>query len=882
MTDPLPWRSLDELGGEAGDLLPELARAALIDRRMAMRLMGASLALAAAGCDRAPKPPLRSAPRTSVDPEHLDYATTLDREGHGFGVVVRTIGGRPVKIEGNPLHPLSRGASDVACQAELLSLYDPDRSRTPIHRGRAASWAEARRALFPWITDLRARQGAGLHVVLRPSASPTLERMLAAARAALPGARWYGHRAIEARLDLPPVGEAEVIVSLGDPFLDPGAFQVRLARDWAEARRRALAEGRSPARLVVVESVPTLTGARADERIVMGPDAMLALSRAVAAERAGRASGDPLAARLAAALGPRGLLLAGRDQPTEPRVPAWRGVIRGAMELEPFAAFDGAEAADVLLLGANPAYDAPRPEHVAASLARAGRTVHVGSAQDETARACGWHLPQRHALESWADFRAPDGRIGLAQPVVAPAPGVSITEMLALLAGQRPDGRTLVRTTWSGIADETWLRALEDGVLFDPDATPEPPVAFAPNPPPALGDLVVLFRPAAHLGDGAAANNAWLQELPDPITKLVWGNAATLSPTTARAHGLVNGDIIAITSEGRTIEAPVWMLPGQADDTVALTLGYGRTAAGQVGDGVGYDAYRLRTAAKPWAAPCTIRATGRRERLISTERDHAVPDARAHRRVAPGERAEPPRAAPPTLHPDRKPRGTRAWAMTIDLDACIGCAACTVACQAENNIPAVGADEAARGRTMHWLRVDRAFSGTAEAPAISFQPVPCMHCETAPCEPVCPVEATVHSSEGLNQMVYDRCIGTRSCANNCPYKVRRFNWFDYQAQAPAAPEEAQNPRVRIRERGVIEKCTFCVQRIEASRAPGSPPPATACQQACPTQAIRFGDLNDAVSEVARDRQDPRHYQLLGELNLKPRTTYLARVEPGDG
>jgi molybdopterin-containing oxidoreductase family iron-sulfur binding subunit len=408
--------------------------------------------------------------------------------------------------------------------------------------------------------------------------------------------------------------------------------------------------------------------------------------------------------------------------------------------------------------------------------------------------------------------------------------------------------------------------------------------------PASSGRLDLVFAPDPSMGDGRHANNAWLQELPKPLTKQVWGNAALIAPETARSIGVATGDVIEIAAEGRTLAAPVWVLPGQAPDTLTLPLGYGRWRAGSVGNGVGFDAYRLRTAANPWLAAGEARPLGRRVDLVSTQLHHALPSRDIVRVVAPGQAAEPEAPPRPSLYPEWPYPGP-AWGMAIDLDACIGCNACVVACQAENNIAVVGPDEAARGREMHWLRIDRYYAGAPEAPDTLFQPVLCMHCEKAPCEVVCPVNATVHSSEGLNDMVYNRCIGTRTCSNNCPYKVRRFNFFDPRASGFATPGDALNPQVTVRGRGVMEKCTYCVHRISAARIEArldergvrDGEVVTACQQACPTQAIVFGDANDHDSAVARLKRSPRNYALLGELNTQPRTTYLARIEAdGDG
>jgi Fe-S-cluster-containing dehydrogenase component len=399
----------------------------------------------------------------------------------------------------------------------------------------------------------------------------------------------------------------------------------------------------------------------------------------------------------------------------------------------------------------------------------------------------------------------------------------------------------------------------------------------------------VVFAPDPAVWDGRFANNGWLQELPKPLTKQVWGNAALIAPETAAAMRIATGDVLEITVCDNTVAAPAWILPGHAPGAVTLPLGYGRPRAGGVGSRVGFDAYPLRTTAAPWIAAARVTPLGRREALISTQHHHAVAGRDIVRVVAPGEAAERPGPPQPSLYPDWTYEG-HAWGMAIDLDACIGCNACVIACQAENNVAVVGPDQVARGREMHWLRVDRYHAGDPAAPATYFQPVPCMHCETAPCEVVCPVNATVHSAEGLNDMVYNRCIGTRTCSNNCPYKVRRFNFVHYQTAEYAVPADVLNPQVTVRDRGVMEKCTYCVQRIGAARIRAGIEDrpirdgevVTACQQACPTQAIVFGDVNDPDSAVSGLKRSTRNYALLGELNTKPRTTYLGRLARREG
>ncbi|WP_188055233.1 4Fe-4S dicluster domain-containing protein [Sphingosinithalassobacter sp. CS137] len=853
---------------------PELAEAALVDRRMALKLMAASAALAAAsGCTG---PGER---RTlAAGGSRATVPTTLEQNGLGFGVTVETVDGHPVKIEGHPEHPASLGRSNVFAQAALLTHYDPERLRRPVLDGREAGWDAVQRLL----AGLRGDEGAGLHILIEPAASPTLEQMVGEAQAALPRAHFYGHRALPLALTPQPDFGADVIVSLGCDFLGPGPAQVANAAAWIAARRRARATGRT-SRLVVIESVPSLTGARADLRIAASPSEMTALAAALA-ER----SLDRLPPALGASLANAGRveLVAGQEAPAAVRAALRTSgdgdpapVLEGAA-LRPLPMLAGALAAGnvrtLLILGGNPLYDAPPDLRIAERLRRAGTSLYLGSEANETAVACRHRLPSKSALGRWGDLRAFDGTVSLVRPVVREA-GLTAIELLAALAGRAPDGEALVRATHG--LDSAELDALSGGILI-PGAAPAPAAAAppvpAPTPPAAPGTVALVLRPSTNLWDGSLSGNAWAQELPDPITGLAWGNAATLAPEDAEAWGIADGELIELAAGSASVTVPAKRLAGQARGTVGLALGYGRlTGLGAdvgvngfalAGNGLVRDGVRLRRA-------------GGTARLIYPNEPFRTGENDPVRWVAPGEAIAAAEDTPGFATP--RPQAAKQWGMAIDLDACIGCNACTIACQAENNIPVVGPEEVAMGRVMHWIRVDRHESGDGGSPASAHQPVPCMHCETAPCEPVCPVEATTHSSEGLNQMTYQRCIGTRSCSNNCPYKVRRFNWFDYAADAPM-PERGQNPRVHVRERGVMEKCTYCVQRIEAVRTGDAEgPPVTACQQACPTRAIVFGDISDPESAVAEARRSPRNYALLDGLNLQPRTTYLARVKAGD-
>ena len=584
----------------------------------------------------------------------------------------------------------------------------------------------------------------------------------------------------------------------------------------------------------------------------------------------------------------------------------------------------------LVILGGNPIYDAPVDLKFAAALAHAPVRIRLGLYNDETARACTWFIPQAHALESWGDCRSYTGLYSVTQPLIEPLHGgKSAIDLLAFLRGQsQAKGQELVRETFRTLfpgdgADARWARTVHDGFLAGsawPNVTPtlvskDPPAASVALPSPwSGGDLEIVFQGDGALYDGRFANNGWLQELPRSLTKLTWDNAAILGPATAEKLGLKDQTVVRLTHQGRECELPVFIMPGHAPGSVAVALGFGRKAAGLVGgdldrrvEPVGVDVYAIRTSQAPYVASgVTLAPTGKSHPLAVTQEHFAVDtvglaarmkriDVLARQATLEHYREHPDFAQHAVHHPpleslwqEAKYEGRR-WGMAIDLSRCTGCNACVVACQAENNVPVVGKARVLKGREMHWIRIDRYFEGSVDDPRVIHQPLACQQCEMAPCEQVCPVAATVHSSEGLNDMVYNRCVGTRYCANNCPYKVRRFNFFNYHKDLEEPRNEvlkmAQNPQVTVRSRGVMEKCTYCVQRIQAAKITAKNERRevrdgeirTACQQTCPTQAIVFGDLADVQSRVRAAHGDSRAYALLAELNVKPRTAYLARI-----
>ncbi|HXK60540.1 MAG TPA: 4Fe-4S dicluster domain-containing protein, partial [Acidobacteriota bacterium] len=562
----------------------------------------------------------------------------------------------------------------------------------------------------------------------------------------------------------------------------------------------------------------------------------------------------------------------------------------------------------LVIIGANPVYDAPADFNFARNLEKVRLKITLSLYSNETSRLSDWHIPQTHFLEEWSDARAYDGTVSIIQPLIQPLfQGRSAHELLAVLSGTPRSGYDIVRDYWQKQRpgqdfERFWTRSLHDGIIEGTRfAEIRPAISGdqgAASGQPAANDsqIEILFRPDPNIYDGRFANNAWLQELPKPITKLTWDNAVFLSPALAERLDINNADEVELEYQGRKVKGPAWVTPGHADGCVTVHLGYGRETGGRVGQGAGFNVYPIRTSSAPWfGTGVAVRKTGDRHSLASTQ-DHWSLEGRSHVRSGTFEQfrqnpdfaheLEPDHHPPASLYPEFDYSGENAWGMAIDMTACLGCNACVIACQAENNIPVVGKVEVGRQREMHWLRIDRYYTGDLANPAVIHQPMLCQHCEKAPCEVVCPVAATVHSSEGLNEMVYNRCVGTRYCSNNCPYKVRRFNFLQYADKTTPSLQLLHNPNVTVRDRGVMEKCTYCVQRISAARIQAKKEDRdirdgeviTACQAACPTQAIVFGNINDPTSEVAKRKKLPLNYSVLGSLNTRPRTTYLAALK----
>ncbi len=976
------WRSLEELADTpefreyVGREFPAQA-AEFTDpagRRQFLKLMGASLALAGvSACTRIPEEkiiPYVRQPEEIIPGRPLFFATAMPHGGFAMPVLAENHMGRPTKIEGNPEHPASLGATDVWGQASVLSLYDPDRSRTVIGRGEVRTWSQFVTALQAAVNSQRGLRGQGLRILSEPLTSPSLVDQIQTLLAALPEAKWHQwdpvfgvvQGGVPSATPLYRFDKADIVVSLDGDFLGFGPGALRYTKDFASRRRIGTPQDEQN-RLYVVEPVPTITGAKADHRLPMKARDIqgfaAALAAAVGAGGAGGSmAGDAakwipaVAADLQAHRG-RSVVVAGDRQPAAVHAlarqmnealgnvgatvsyvaPIVATPEDGAASLSDLVADMNARKVDALLiLGGNPVFTAPADLNFTKALDNVATRFHLGLYNDETAELCHWHVPEAHYLESWGDARSFDGTVSLIQPLIAPIyDSHQAIQVLSAMNGRPADkavdlvkdywtralgGKT--KMTWT-IHDQDgkpftsfehfWRHALYDGFLAGTSmlATPGPtvPAGAAPAASPAAAaaaGMEILFRPDPMILDGRHANNGWLQEMPKPLSKVTWDNVAYVGVATAERLGLPidrsgsqDNEILEISYEGRTAQIPVWVLPGTADDVIVVHFGYGRRKAGRVGTNVGHDVFNLRSVATPWfGAGAQVTKTGEGYLIASTQNHFAMEGRRPVRVVGAEEYRTNPKsveeqgaekpAAAMSLFPAYQYNGNK-WGMAIDLNACTGCSVCITACVSENNIPVVGKEQVSRQREMHWIRVDTYYAGSLENPSTYNQPVPCQQCEDAPCELVCPVAATSHNDEGLNDMVYNRCVGTRYCSNNCPYKVRRFNFLLYSDFATPELFAQRNPDVTVRSRGVMEKCTYCVQRINHARIDAKTEEhpikdgaiKTACQQACPADAITFGNLNDPDSKVAKLVTQDRNYGLMEELGTRPRTSYLAVV-----
>src|SRR5271165_7144940 len=974
-TGPEYWRSLEELAGSEdfqSALHREFPKGASewldsVSRRGFLKVMGASLGLAGmTGCVRLPLEPIVPyvrQPEGVIPGRPMYYATASTLGGYASPLLVESHLGRPTKIEGNDLHPASLGGTDIFAQASILGLYDPDRSQTVTSMGDVRSWQSFLTAIRGPLSAQKALQGAGIRILTPTISSPTLADQLRNFLKLYPQAKWHVYEPInrdnvlegaklafgqpvETRYDL---SKADVIVSLDADFLSAGfPGNTRYIRDFA-ARRNP--DTGNMNRLYVIESTPSSTGAKADHRFAAKAAEVGVLGRDLAhfsatremipiANVAGGQYGNFLSVAGSDLLSHRGagLVIAGDHQPQAVHAlahwlnaelgnvgktvlysdPVDANAINQTESLKDLVAdMNGGKVDLLIILGGNPAYDAPADLSFAEALKsnKVPLRVHFGLYQDETAELCQWHVSATHELEAWGDARAYEGTVSIIQPLIAPLyNGRSALEFVALLSGQSDaTGYDLVRAYWQkqhtgADFEQFWRRSLHDGWIegttFTPKSVTVKAANFAPASTDATANVIELnIRRDPTIYDGQFSNNGWLQELPKPMSKLTWDNAVQIGPKMASRLGLKTEDLVELELNGNKIQGPVWIQAGHPDNSVTITLGYGRTRAGRVGTAQGFNAYALRTTTAPWiASGVKITKTGDTYKLASTQGMQSMdtPDG-GHRPLIRETTLEEYRKEPTFAKEDETPYDVTlypnypykeedyAWGMSIDLNSCVGCNNCMIACQSENNIAVVGKEQVVIGRHMHWIRVDAYYQGDRDNPKAFFQPVPCMQCENAPCEVVCPVGATNHSTEGLNDMVYNRCVGTRYCSNNCPYKVRRFNFLLFQDWDTPQYKMMRNPDVSVRSRGVMEKCTYCVQRINERRIDAEREDRkindgnhedelkTACQQSCPAGAIVFGNINDPNSKVSKLKAQARNYSLLGELNTRPRTTYLAEV-----
>jgi MoCo/4Fe-4S cofactor protein with predicted Tat translocation signal len=1063
------WRSLDQLADapeyrkfverEFPEGASELNNE--VDRRKFLILAAAGIGMAGLTACRRPIEKVVPAGGKLTEqiipgvPQH--FATIFSLGGQAQGLLVRSDDGRPTKIEGNPNHPASLGATSGYAQASILDLYDPDRSKSIASRGSNNEWSPKTwddfvKAASPLFAELKGKQGDGLRILAETNSSPALRELRNHVTTTFPQAKWHTYDAISPDNALAganlafgqPVhahyafDRADVVLALDSDFLGSEVGSTANIKGFSKKRRvgtdveaagsghgtstghgtatahgeqKAEAEhkteatptetkteapkseaakaGATPAdetahvadsgkmnRLYAVESNFTVTGAMADHRLrlqsskIGGFLAALAKQLGIGAngldKHAAALGSNALAAKWVSAVAKdltsnkgKAVVVVGPRQPAH--VHALAHLVNSSLAgdtVKYTRAFDekfessldslktltadmaGGKVTTLVVLGGNPVYNAPVDLNFRDALKQVKNKIHLGLYQDETSVECDWHINEAHYLECWGDGRAYDGTASIQQPLIAPLyNGKSAIELLATLTGYaQQSGYDIVKTLWlKSLGDEkAWNKAVHDGVI--------PATAFAATSPAANAGAVgsafdaaavasdgleINFVQDASMYDGRFANNGWMQEAPDPMTKLVWDNAALMSKDTAEARGLKNEDVIKLSFKGRELHLPVWILPGHAKDSITIALGYGRTETGRIGKGfdenfgklfdtdsfghsVGGNTYLLRTSdALDFALGVEVAKTGNLHKIAVTQ-DHWSMEGRPLVREATLDDfiKEPAfaRKADESLHifsvyknPVDYTQGNQ-WGMAIDLNTCVGCNACLLACQSENNIPIVGKDNVLRGREMHWIRMDRYFTNIPQtkfavggAQPVTFnedhmqavqQPMPCQQCENAPCEEVCPVAATVHNEEGLNTMAYNRCVGTRYCSNNCPFKVRRFNYLNWHKDITESEKLMHNPEVTVRMRGVMEKCTYCTQRISAAkhqakveghRAIRDGEITPACAQACPADAIVFGNINDPNSRVAKLRKQARNYKLLVELNINPRTTYLAKL-----
>ena len=974
------WRSIDELQNtpEFQDAVEREFPAATqewvdpVSRRGFLKVMGASLALAGlAGCTKQPDEPIYpyvKAPEDLILGKPMYFATANPLPTGAVPVLVKSDQFRPIKVDGNPDHPYNHGSSDVFSQGSILDLYDPDRSQHVTFKDENREWPDFAEAFRDKATSTK--DGTGIYVLSSTVTSPTLARQWKAVQAAFPKATLIQYdpalagtfltKGYNVQYDLTG---ADVIVSLDADFLSSASYPGfhKLVGDYAK-RRKDPAGGMN--RLYSIESTPTTTGMKAEHRIGLRASEVPAFAAALAAQLGASGASAPqyswtaeqqnfltvlvkdlkasggksavipglyqhesvaaLALAINQALGNVGKTVTVSSEPAIPIPSDQIADLKGLV-----ADLNAGKVDWLVMVNANPVYSAPADLGFNESLLGKAKVVaHIGSHYDETGRVSQWHIPAAHYLESWSDARAYDGTVSIVQPMIEPLwGGVTAHQILqTLLDNPRLSAYEAVRATQKdnikGDFETGWRKALHSGWIESTtysNAGGFPKLQLSSNvPAPNSKDqLEIIFRPDPNIYDGRWSNVGWLQELPKPVTNLSWDNAAIFSGYTREKLNAEEDDIVEISAAGGRVNAPVIAAPGHPDNSVTVYLGYGREAAGRVGSGMGFSAFRIQSSSNPFVATGTVKKVDGKWGIAITKshfQDHRAKNLTEHSNenwslegveaLGPrgiiryttledfksnpnfaheGEGRETPEPET-TLFPNW-PYPANKWGMSIDMNSCTGCNACVVACYAENNIPVVGKQQVRIGRIMQWLRIDAYYEGDLAAPRAHFQPMTCQHCENAPCEQVCPVGATVHTPEGLNTMVYNRCVGTRYCSNNCPYKVRRFNYLLYSDFETDSLKLMRNPDVSVRSRGVMEKCSYCVQRINAAKIEADKENreirdgevVTACQQACPASVITFGNLNDKNSKVAKINQDKRIYQVLADQNTRPRTRYVAEV-----
>ena len=1006
------WKNLDELAETPAfhelmaEEFPRQAGAGewvdAVSRRGFLKVMGASLALAGlAGCTKQPDEPIYPYVRQPEDlvlGKPMYFATAHPFPTGAIPVLVKSDAFRPIKVEGNPEHPVSKGKSDAFTQATLLDLYDPDRSQHVLYRGQSSSWGNFQQAFAGAIQ--KTSGGQGVYFLSETITSPTLASQWKQVQQAYPQAKlvqWEPVNQDSSRAASKAafgsytdaqykLENADVILSLDADFLGGIKHPGFLPMAAAYAERHRYEAGKPMNRLYVVETMPSVTGLKAEHRLALKPSDVVAFAQGLVHSAAPQGLNADQQKFFTALLndlrksGGKCVVIPGEQAPAAVHAAAYAlnaslgAVGKTVVYTETVNPIPSEQVADLkalvadmnagkvqwlVMLGVNPLYSAPADLNFLDAFNKVPVTVHLGNHVDETGSLCVWHINKAHYLESWSDARAYDGTISIIQPMIDPLYGgksahdvfqaVLDNPQLSAYEAVQANARTYIKGDFAA----SWRKALHDGwvegTAFTPKAGgPAANAASVAAPAIAAGGYEIVFHPDPSLYDGRYANVGWLQELPKQVTNLSWDNAALMSMGSMADLKVEETDLIELNLNGRKVTAPVLMAPGHPDGAITIHLGLGRRVeAGRVGAGVGFDAYKLRTADAPYyQGGATAKKSGSdydlcvtkvhniehrggfaqhdlERKLYDTEgtfslAGHEAMERSIIRTATLDEVKQNPEFAheggakdtligkvgyapqgetpgrdetffPDTWHYDKKDPSTlkvqNAWGMAIDLNSCIGCNACVVSCYAENNIPVVGREQVKIGRNMQWLRIDTYFEGDLHAPKAHFQPMACQHCENAGCEQVCPVGATVHSPEGLNVMVYNRCVGTRYCSNNCPYKVRRFNFLLYSDYDTESLKFMRNPDVTVRSRGVMEKCSYCVQRIQEvkikadieNRAIADGEIVTACQQACPTEAIVFGNINDKTSKVAKRKAEERDYQVLADLNYHPRTTYTAGV-----